>query len=119
LPGSTDAERKEFLADVSAIANTNGGDIIYGVREKRDVNGKATGLPAGADGIPVENLDQELRRLESMLISGIAPRLSGVHFKAVDGFDKGVVIVLRGRSLAAVVVAAAAPADALVPIGTV
>ena len=31
LPGSTDEEKREFLADVSSFANAAGGDIVYGI----------------------------------------------------------------------------------------
>ena len=33
LPGGTDAEKKEFLADISAFANTREGDLVFGVEE--------------------------------------------------------------------------------------
>ncbi len=32
LPGNSDSEKKEFLADVTAMANSGGGDIVYGMR---------------------------------------------------------------------------------------
>ena len=35
LPGGTDDDRREFLADASSFANAGGGDLIYGIREKR------------------------------------------------------------------------------------
>jgi len=35
LPGSTDDEKREFLKDVSAMTNSQVGDIIYGIREDR------------------------------------------------------------------------------------
>ena len=35
LPGGTDDEKREFLKDVSAMANSQGGDIIYGIGEER------------------------------------------------------------------------------------
>jgi len=35
LPGNSDEGKKEFLKDVTAMANSSGGDIIYGVREDR------------------------------------------------------------------------------------
>src|SRR3954451_17276289 len=36
LPGNADKDKKEFLADVSSFANAGGGDMIFGVVEKRD-----------------------------------------------------------------------------------
>ena len=29
----TDSDKKEFLADISSFANSNGGDIIFGIEE--------------------------------------------------------------------------------------
>ena len=50
VPGSADGEKTEFLADVSSFANASGGYIIYGIREKRDGDGKPTGIPESAKG---------------------------------------------------------------------
>ena len=33
LPGSSDAYRREFLADISSFGNTDGGLMLYGMRE--------------------------------------------------------------------------------------
>jgi predicted HTH transcriptional regulator len=33
LPGNSDADKKEFLADVSSFANTAGGDLVFGIDE--------------------------------------------------------------------------------------
>jgi schlafen family protein len=35
LPGGTDSDRKEFLADVSSFANAVGGDLVYGVKRAK------------------------------------------------------------------------------------
>lgn len=67
LPGLADADKKEFLADVSAFANTAGGDLVFGVTESQ-------GLPDGIPGVSGD-LDLELRRLDSIISSGIDPRL--------------------------------------------
>ena len=32
----TGDDRKEFLADVTSFANSNGGDLIYGIQEDRE-----------------------------------------------------------------------------------
>src|SRR6266542_2202557 len=66
LPSGTDDDRREFLADASSFANAAGGDLIYGIREKRDANGKATGLPEAAEGLAGANANAEKRRLEEM-----------------------------------------------------
>ena len=47
LPGSNDDEKREFLKDVSAMTNSQVGDIIYGIREDRtspEDGGKAAEL---------------------------------------------------------------------------
>lgn len=31
LPGPSDDDKKEFLADVSSFANAGGGDIVFGI----------------------------------------------------------------------------------------
>ena len=94
LPGRVPADKKEFLADVAAFANTSGGDLVFGVAEKRDGNGKPTGTPDFARGVGTVNVDAELLRLDSMIRSGITPRVP-VRTVAVEGFPDGAVIVLR------------------------
>ncbi len=32
LPGDSERDKREFLADISAFANSAGGDLIYGVQ---------------------------------------------------------------------------------------
>ena len=94
LPGMGRDDKKEFLADVSAFANATGGDIVYGIREKRE-GGKATGMPEKAVGLASINADAEIRRLENMITDGIEPRISGIRIKAIDNFESGPVILLR------------------------
>lgn len=33
LPGNSDDDKREFLADVTSLANAAGGDLIFGVRD--------------------------------------------------------------------------------------
>jgi hypothetical protein len=94
LPGSSDEAKKDFLADVSAFANASGGDIIYGVSERRNTAGETTGFPGQVKCLQV-NLDAEIRRLESMLQDGIEPRIPGLRIVAIDGFIEGSVLVIR------------------------
>src|SRR4051812_22865379 len=78
LPGGKDDDKKEFLADVSSFANASGGDVIFGISETRDGQGKTTGIPEAILGLPGVNGDQEIRRLEQMLRDGIEPRIPGL-----------------------------------------
>ena len=68
LPGNSDGDKKEFLADASSFANTSGGDIVYGVEENQ-------GVPTGVIGVQVADLDLEIRRLDSLLAAGLSPRV--------------------------------------------
>jgi Putative DNA-binding domain len=92
-PGGRD-DRKEFLADVTAFANGAGGDIVYGVTERRE-NNRPTGVPEAVTGLAGINADAAILQLESVIRDGVEPRISGLHFKVVDGFPSGPVIVLR------------------------
>lgn len=70
LPGSSDSEKKEFLADVSSFANCVGGDLIYGIAEDTE---KRT--PRSLDGIPASALSGQRERLDNILRDGIEPRI--------------------------------------------
>jgi hypothetical protein len=65
LPSAQSDDKREFLYDVASFANAAGGDIVFGVADERDSSGKATGIPASAEGIKVENLPGEILRLEN------------------------------------------------------
>lgn len=95
LPGRGDTDAKEFLADLTALANTDGGDLVYGVR---DVDGVAAEIV----GLPPEGLDGELLRLENLARDGVDPRPALVRFHVVSlDTDLVVVIVRVGASLVA------------------
>lgn len=67
LPGGSDADKKEFLADVTSFANTSGGFLVYGVEESE-------GLPTSVPGVVVADPDEAVRRLNSIIETGISPR---------------------------------------------
>ena len=94
LPGRTDSERKEFLADVSSFANAVGGDLIYGVSEARD-GGRPTGVPSAIVGVELSNADAEILRLENVLRTGVGPRIAGVRFRRLEGFERGPALIIR------------------------
>ena len=82
----TEAERKEFLADVFSFANSSGGDLVFGVVEH---GGVATALK------PVEapDIDAVKLTLENIVRDGIAPRMA-VSIAAIP-VRAGHVLVLR------------------------
>jgi hypothetical protein len=71
LPGNSDGDKKEFLADVSSFANTSGGDLVFGMDE-------VEGLPTQVIGFQSANADLEIQRLDSILASGLDPRIRHV-----------------------------------------
>ncbi len=87
LPGNSDNDKREFLADVSSFANAGGGDLLYGVSE-------VDGTPEEARGLDC-NIDAEMLRLENIVRDGLEPRIPGVHMRPVDGFPEGSVILIR------------------------
>src|SRR5258707_11196562 len=95
LPGNSDADKREFLYDVSSFANAAGGDLVYGIADEKDATGKATGLPASADGLTLPNPSDAIARLENVVRDGIDPRIQGIQWQRVDGFSNGPVIVMR------------------------
>jgi hypothetical protein len=97
LPGSQDSDKKEFLADISSIANASGGDIIYGVKEAVNKDGKKTGEPGAFAPLQGITADEAKLQVENLIRTGIEPRIP-VHVKVIDGFGtdgKGFIILVR------------------------
>jgi hypothetical protein len=87
MPANDNDGKKEFLADVSSFANTTGGYLIFGVREKNLI-------PIDVCGLPITNPDVEIQRLENMIRDGIDPRIPSVATRAVPlGASKYVVLI--------------------------
>ena len=90
LPGNSDSDKKEFLADISSFANASGGDLIYGILEDRD-----TGIPKTLEGLTIENVDQEISRLDSMIRDGIEPRILGINIRPVRLSNSKTALIIR------------------------
>lgn len=93
LPAAwNDSAKHEFLADATAFANSGGGDLVFGVEEDGQAQASAV--------IPqvIENIDQEVRRLQDFLLNLAEPRLPGVKIQAVPVSAAGIeghVVVVR------------------------
>ena len=88
LPSGTDADVKEFLADVTSLANAQGGDLVFGIE---DAGGVATAVAP----LSVSDPDATILRLENMLRDGVEPRLAGVRSKWIPLAAGGGAVVLR------------------------
>jgi len=87
LPSNSDADRKEFLADVSSFANTSGGDLIFGVTTDQ-------GVPKSATGIGITNIDNEKLKYEEIIRNGLEPRINfSIHTVTVN--PQGIVFIFR------------------------
>ncbi len=94
LPTNQSEEKKEFLFDIAAMANAAGGDLVYGIAERRTEDNKPTGIPEQLFGIPHSNVQEEIIRLSSYIRDGISPTLTGVVLQSVE-CKGGVALVIR------------------------
>jgi hypothetical protein len=87
LVGSDRDARKEFLADICALANTQGGDMVFGLTETAD--GRAEEIKP-----QTFSPDAEILRLTNILTDGLEPKLHGVVMRAID-VEGGRVLLAR------------------------
>ena len=86
--GNSDKDKREFLADVSSLANASGGWLLLGIE---DDDGRAVEVQ-GLSGVGGE---AEILRLENILRDAVDPRIPGISTKLVEGGDLGPVVVIR------------------------
>ena len=92
--GGKDEDKKELLKDVSAFANTHGGDILIGVDEDK-------GVPTGIPGFTVPDIDKEKLRLDAVIRSGLDPRIDcRLHHVQTNGGTFVLVIRIKESLLA-------------------
>lgn len=88
LYGNSDANKKEFLKDISAFANTHGGHLLIGVEEIQ-------GIPTNFVGVGNIDLDAELQRLEAIIRTGLEPKVIGIRIGSVQIHGGNDLIIIR------------------------
>ncbi len=86
--GPNDEAKREWLKDISALANTAGGDLVIGIEEEDGVASKLVGIRS-------TTADHEIRRLEAILQDCLEPRLIGTQVRPVELSTGGFVLVVR------------------------
>lgn len=96
-----DNKKQNFITDVTAMYNTEGGCIIYGIEEKKNEKGENTGYPEAIVHQSYGNKDKFEQQLHSTIKSNTDPSIPNtiVHFLTVDGKDIYIVGVPKGLGL--------------------
>jgi hypothetical protein len=95
LPGNADSEKVPWLLKpVCSFANSEGGDLVLGMRTEQGRPVELLGVDLGAD-----DVDAAFLRLDQALRSSIEPIVGGVRIKAVElGEDQLAVVVRVAKS---------------------
>ena len=94
LPGNSDDDKREFLSDVTSFANAAGGDLIFGLQERREA-GKPTSEIGAIVGLSELNVDAERLRLEALIRDGVDPRMLPVSFHEIRRDPDSPCLLLR------------------------
>ena len=94
LPSKQSEDKKEFVYDIAAMANAAGGDLVYGLVERRSDEGRPTGVADHLLGTRFENIQDEIVRLSSYIRDGITPRLSNFQMQPAS-CAAGDILVIR------------------------
>lgn len=89
-------KKKDFLIDVTAMANTMGGRIIIGVTEKRQGR-SSTGVPETLTGVNCPNPSEVIGKWTNWLkdVNACDPPLNSIQFEVIDGFPEGPILTLE------------------------
>ncbi|WP_438496109.1 AlbA family DNA-binding domain-containing protein [Paenibacillus sp. IHBB 3054] len=82
------SEKKEFLSDISAFANSGGGELVFGVSE---TGGQAVSI----NGIPFTDPDGLKLQVEGIIRTGIDPRIYGLQTEVIRLANGNNAVVIR------------------------
>jgi hypothetical protein len=98
LPSGQSDQKREFLYDIAAMANAVGGEIVYGIIDRRGGDNQSTGIADSVSGMKLPNALAETNRLENLIRDGIAPRLAGISMQPISCPDGDVLVIRVPRS---------------------
>ncbi len=87
-------DRKEFLADISALINTEGGVLIFGLKELKDSNGQNSGIPEEKIPIQIDNLDKLIQQIEDLIQNNLEPRVNNLNINPIEVEAKKYILVI-------------------------
>jgi len=83
-----DAKRK-FLSDVCAFANSDGGFLLYGIKEENTI-------PTDLVGIPIAEIEaKHLQVMTGIINNGVQPRLFGYDFQQVPINENYCILIVK------------------------
>jgi hypothetical protein len=90
---SQDKDRKEFLYDIAAMSNTEGGCLIYGINELLDDEGQNTGIPDSVVGVSFTNIDKLVQQIEDLVQTCTDPKITGLEIQHINISDLIVLVI--------------------------
>ncbi|GIP08872.1 hypothetical protein J1TS5_10420 [Paenibacillus macerans] len=94
LPSNSGDDKRELLYDITAFANSGGGELIYGVSEVR-ISNQPSGKPEKIIGVSIDNPDSLIRQWEELIRSNVQPRIFGIQMRAIPLATGEYVLVVR------------------------
>lgn len=88
-------QKKEFLRDLTSLANAQGGTIVYGIDEERDLANKPTGVAKEICGFTIANRDAFILTIGHLLKDGVDERLPSYEIDTVAITSTTYVLMLR------------------------
>jgi len=88
MPRKAESELVPFIAGVSSLANTAGGDFVLSVVARE-------GVAVAVPGFAIASLDAEKLRLEQALANGLEPRLPHIDIASIECAAGNYVLVVR------------------------
>ena len=90
---SKDKDKKEFLFDVSAMYNTDGGCLVFGIEEEKDQNNQNTGKPKEITGIEIQNSDKLIQQIEDIVKNCTEPSINQLIINELEVEGQTVLIL--------------------------